>query len=186
VLETLKNEVSVQVLARATFDKGQETVLKVKTLFEAFLRSAFLVEGEKRGVTAAPGPRSFSFRPASARVRTVPVDVALRKLFAGCLSVCFDLSRMVGIFEELREMSEDPDLGDAAEETLRIYTESKEVFDLFSPENTLQWNGLLQTLQERLLSVKRGPLPQAQLEEPEPDSDEDLDVSIVQTQWKVC
>lgn len=184
-METLRTEVSVQTFARMPFDQGQEMVLKAKTIFEAFLRSAFLMEGEKRGVTAAPGPRSFSFRPASARVRTVPVDIALRKLFIGCLSVCQDLSRMVGIFQELRELCEDPDLGDSAEEALRIYTDSKEVFDIFASENTLQWNGLLQTLQERLVSVKRGPVPQAQLEE-EADSDEDLDVSIVQTQWKVC
>jgi len=185
-METLRTEVSVQSIARAPFDKGQDTVLKVKSIFEAFLRSAFLMEGEKRGVTAAPGPRSFSFRPASARVRTVPADIALRKLFAGCLSVCQDLSRMVGVFQELRELSENPEFEDTAEETLRIYTDSKEVFDLFAPENTLQWNGLLQTLLERLVGVKRGPVPQAQLEEAEADSDEDLDVSIVQTQWKVC
>lgn len=184
VMETLGKEVTVQRIAQSERENAREIITKVKAIFECFLRSSFL-EGEKRGITAAPGPRSFSFRPASARLRTVPTDIALRKLFTGCLAVCQDLYTAVDLFQQLKELTEDPVVGEAAEETLHIYTDSKEVFDLFSPENTLQWDSLLQSLQERLITVKRGPLPQVEIEEMEGDSEEELDESLVKTQWKV-
>ena len=187
-METLRGEVTVQYCARVEVEKGMEAVRKVKGVFEAFLRSSFLAgDGEKRGATSVPGPRSFSFRPASAKVRTVPLNVSLRKLFVGCLSVCQDLMRAVTLFDELRELKEHPDLGDAAEEVLRIYTDSKEIFDMFAEENSLQWEGLMQSLEERVRTVKLGPIPEVEVDEQvgAEQGDEELESSLVETQWKV-
>ena len=99
----------MQELARRDTESALQTAKSLKSIFEAFLRSSFLLsDSEKRGQTSIAGPRSFSFRPASARQRVIPTPLSLRNLFQNCLSVCQGLMRAIGLFKELREMINDP------------------------------------------------------------------------------